>query len=205
MTNEQIQQLKEFYKQTTIRQDRVDELWMQLSNKLPDKQDTAHRYSPSFAMASLLVIVILGLSFQVVSAAKPTSILYPVRLLADTIGAKVTGNYDLVVEKRADDIINAAKKKSPAAIHEAAKAYTDSLENVKTASSSSEKKGHVREALKRSEQKLKTITPANPQSKSIIDNAIKSTSQTVQDVKGARNDNRGSETSEERRQDKNEK
>lgn len=202
MTDEQLKQLKEYYRKEELNSDQLERLWLQLSAKLPDKQDAVHRYSPSFAMASLLIIVVLGLSFQLVSAAQPSSALYPVRLIADNLGARVTGNYDKVLEKRAEDIIKAAKKQSVVEVKEAAKAYSESLRSVKTASPSSQKKENVRETLRKATQKLKTVTPANSQAKTIIENAIKSTSQTVQEVKGVRGENRGSENSQEHRQDK---
>ncbi len=201
MINDELKKLKEYYSDVTLENEQVDELWMQLSNRLPDKQDTAHRFSPSFAMASLVVIVALGISFQLVSAAQPTSALYPIRLLADNMGAKVTGNYDKVLEKRTEDIIEAAKKNSTSEVKEAAKAYSDSLNTVNTASPSSEKKESVREALRRSAQKLKTVTPANPKAQTIIEDTIKSTNQPVQDVRGANNLNRGSNSAEEHRQE----
>src|SRR4051812_20474518 len=112
MTNNQLQELKQIYHSSSVSQEKVDRMWQDLSGSLPPRMDNPFYLRARYAMLSLFILILLGSSITLVQAAQPDSTLYPVRVLADTISAKVTGKYSPVIDKRTDDVLKAVKNNS---------------------------------------------------------------------------------------------
>lgn len=185
MTNNELHELKQYYLASHVSEEKVDQLWQDLSGNLPPRMETPYYFRARYAFLSLFALILLGVSITLVQAASPDSTLYPVRVLADTISAKVTGKYSPVIEKRTDDVMQAVKKNSTTGVEKATNALSNSLDDVKSASLSSESKSRVKKTLQESENKLRAVTPANENAESRLNEAIKTTEETQQDVKGA--------------------
>ena len=185
MTNNELHELKQYYFTSHVSEEKIDRLWQDLSGNLPPRMETPYYFRARYAFLSLFVLILLGGSITLVQAASPDSALYPVRILADTISAKVTGKYSSVIERRTDDVMKAMKKNSTTGVEKATHALSNSLDDVKTASLSSESKTRVKQTLKESENKLRAVTPPNEKAESRLNEAIKTTEETQKEVKGA--------------------
>lgn len=199
MNNEKLTQLKRYYREETLAPSEVDALWEELSEKLPERQYHPYRYIMQYATISLVLVFLFTGTLFAVSEATPNTPLYPVRTLAETAVARMTGQYDSVIQNRTDEIINAAQKKSDAEIEQAAKEYEQTLKEAAKEKQGNKKAGQeLKKTLNESENKLRTVTPANAKAKNVIHQSIKATEKTQKDVKGAQtggngNGNQGSE------------
>lgn len=197
MDNNKLEQLKKTYHAQTLPEEAIEQLWQDLSQRLPVKQDPPFYYPMRFAFLTLCIMFLtLGGVVGMAQAAKPNTPLYPVKVLADRIIAKATRTYHISIEKRANEVIDSAQSKSAKDLQQSTKAYTETLEDVKTDEKTSDtSKKELRETLENAKEDLEHITPANPQSQNLIDQSIKDTEKAREEVKGASTENRQSEQS----------
>ena len=195
MNNYKFEQLKKTYHTQTLSKETVEQLWQDLSQRLPDKQYHPYHHHMRFALLTFCIIFLtLGGVVGMAQAAKPNTPLYPVKVLADRIVAKATRTYHITIEKRATEVIDSAQNKSVKDLQQSTKAYTETLSDVKTDEKTSDtSKKELRETLENAKEDLEHITPANPQSQNLIEHSIKETEKVKEEVKGASTENRQDE------------
>lgn len=90
--------------------------WSDLEKRIgliEPKYKTFWRKSYAFSFA-IIVIFAIGLfaSYKTVLASVPGDILYPVKILSEKITQKITGNNQVAIDHRAQEIIDLSKKQS---------------------------------------------------------------------------------------------
>jgi hypothetical protein len=187
MNNNKLTQLKHYYTEDSLSEEKVDAMWQELSAKLPNRQYHPFHYTARYAVLALIMLVMIGGSSYTVHAAQPNTPLYSLRVLSESVVAKLSGRYDELIETRTDIIINAAQRRSDAEIQQAAEDYQKALDEAKVnqQTTTRDAKESLKETLRNAETKLRSVTPASPKTKSLIRQSIKATQQSQKDVKGA--------------------
>lgn len=185
MNDKKLTELKQYYLKETLPEENVTALWQELSDKLPGRQYHPYHYTARYAVLTFVLVSLFTGGIFSIQAAQPNTPLYPMRVLTEKAVARVTGQYDPVIENRTEEIINAAQMKSDAEIEQAVKEYEKTLEDMTENRQRSEKANqNLQEKLNESGEKLKTITPPTDKAKDAIEQSIKATEQTQQEVKG---------------------
>lgn len=167
---EKFKELKKVYWQIKLSDKERDQGWEKLKTKI---NPPVSPWLFKFRFALIGLILMFGLTAAGVSAAAPTSPLYPARVLADKLVAQVTHRPELKLEKRTQDIINAAKK--PAELDQASKAYDKTLNEVKSEANEEKENNNLQKGLKRAEENLNQAIKDYPESKKKIEPILEKT------------------------------
>lgn len=158
--------------------------WQDLSVKLESRKAANLNmfFGRGLAFTSL-ILLLLGGVVGVAQASKPGDKLYPVKLAADEVAAKVTGNVEIKIERRAQDVIDVSKD-SKGQLDEATKEYQKSLENSKEEAQRSGRQKDFADALDEQEKRLRKAKEDNPESADELQEAIMQTQRVRGEVKG---------------------
>lgn len=90
-------------------------------------------FAVTFALLLLFIGSLFG-TYKVASAAMPGDPLYPVKLLSERIIQKASGNNQIVIDHRADEIVGLSKKEevNTEALQQVVSEYTQSVDQAKT-------------------------------------------------------------------------
>lgn len=191
MDNYKLEQLKRTYRTQTLSKETVEQLWQDLSQRLPDRQYHPYYHVMRFAFLTFFITFLtLGSVVGLAQAAKPNTPLYPVKVLADRIVAKATKTYHVTIKKRANEVVDSAQSKSVNDLQQSTKAYRETLGDVKTDEKTPDSsKKELKNTLEQAKEDLEHITPANPASQNLIEQSIKETEKAKEEVKGASTEN----------------
>jgi preprotein translocase subunit SecD len=195
MKNNDLNQLKHFYRAETLSEENVAALWRDLSEQLPARQYHSHHFTMRYAALALVMIFFFTGSAYAVQSAAPNTPLYSLRVQSENITAQLSGQYDELIEYRTDVIINAAQKKSDAEIQKAADDYKKTLEaaRVNEQTKNTETKARLKESLNEAESKLRTVTPTSNKGKNVLRESLNETKKAKQEVKAAQTEEKKSE------------
>jgi hypothetical protein len=156
--------LKNAYLQTNVSDDAVVAGWQTLSGQLGRQQLTYQ----ALALRSVISIVIFCIATVSVYAASqqalPGDTLYGLKAVTDTAAAKITGRYDTLVEKRADDIVEALKKSSQQ-VEKAVEEYKKTVSESQAQVTSQQQFQQLHTAVEKTEESVKQFqnsTAATP-------------------------------------------
>jgi hypothetical protein len=171
----ELEYLKKEYLKIQTPQYLNQEGWHEISQKLESQKRLAN--SPLFARGltfAAVAVLFLGMVFTTLQAAKPGSLLYPVKIFSDDITALISGNYEGNIEKRAQDVINVQNSRED--FDQAAEEYLKALEKSKQNAQKPEEKQQFKNTLEDQEQKLKNAQkenqPQNEKLKELINKTI---------------------------------
>lgn len=84
--------------------------WEDLSRRLSPAEVPQRNWFRSFALALVLLVVFLGGAFQLSQGALPGDFLYPVKILSERIIQKTSGDNEIIVDHRAQEIIGLSQR-----------------------------------------------------------------------------------------------
>lgn len=189
MNEQDLRDYKELYKNITVSDTAVHQNWKRLSDTLP-----ARRYNRQFhSVWGAVLVACIGVLISVVGTvgfaqtARPGDALYPIKVLSQTVTAKVMRKPEKIIEKRTDDVIKEMQQKdrgaSPQRLEKALNEYESSLEETKR----SVKGAHTdsdaaASAISSAEAKLKQTHPDNSSVEQLLNRAIEHTERAKQEV-----------------------
>ncbi|MBI2594180.1 hypothetical protein HYW39_00620 [Candidatus Curtissbacteria bacterium] len=135
------------------------------------------------ALVSFALLVSVVTVFGVAQAAKPKDPLYPVKILSENLVAKVTGDYEIKVERRAQELIDLSSQ-SPQNLDEATRLYQETLDKAEKEAQKVGRGQEFRQTLDQQEEKLREAQRANPAAQQQLENAIWHIQQAKGDVQG---------------------
>ncbi len=180
MIEDKLRNFKDYYLKGTPGDEQVNLGWKKLQAQLDSTPTQGRFYFPYFKQSAAFLAILIFCSTALVSlaqAADPGTPLYPVKLLADQIAAKVTDQPQLKVEKRAQDVINISKKQSSSPkLNEAAKQYNKTLDQTaKEVEDNPTHKQEFNKALNKQEKELDDAIKQNPQSEKELQKVLEDT------------------------------
>ncbi len=183
MIEDKIKLLKDEYQSIEAPGYLVSHGWLDLSLKLGDHHGFSWRliFVRGLMFASV-VLVLSGAVVGVSQAAKPGDLLFSVRAMSEKVAAKVVGNPDIIVVRRADDLIDQSKK-DPQALDRASEEYTKALEQSKQDAQKSGNTQNFKQTLDKQEQKF-TEAQKGDHSSSGLKKAVEETQKVNGEVKG---------------------
>ena len=166
--------------------------WLDLSLKLENQRRFSWKLLLGRGLVFATVVLVLsGMVVGVSQAAKPGDFLFPVKVLSEKVVAKVTNDPTIVVEHRANDLINDSSSGSNDS-DKAAEEYQKSLLESKQDAQDSGKTQEFKKALEEQEQKLKDAAERDS-NREDLQRAIDETQKVSGEVQGTRDSNRSSE------------
>lgn len=142
-----------------------------LNSRLGENHIFHFKYQPrprfAFAFFGLVLVATIMIFAQ---NSKPSTLLYPVKILSDRVVAKLTGDNQTLIEKRTSDLINSTTQ-SQKAVDQASKEFQKSLDEAKSSAGREDKKQEFQETLENQEESLKRAKQENPQVRG-LDEAI---------------------------------
>ncbi len=196
MIEDKLKQLKEEYQKIEIPGYLTSNGWLDLSLRLPGKGEFSWRliFGRGLIFASIF-LVLSGSVVGVSQAARPGELLFPVKVLSEKVAAKVVGDPDISVVRRADDLIDQSKKDSEAA-DTASEEYKKTLEQGRQDAQESGRTQEFKKTLEEQEEKLNEEQD-NEHERPEIQKAIEETERVRGEVKGEKD----SDSHEDRRSD----
>lgn len=179
---------KEIYKRIAVSDAEVNGQWEMLQTRLPIRQENNSRfvYRSAF-LVSLLLLIVVGGTVGAAQAARPGDILYSVKVLSDRIVAKVTNKPQVMIEKRAEELIKEAKSEehngTTERIKEAAKEYENAIENTKKNVKGAQVRQEVHETIASQESKLKEVKTNNTNVEKVLKDTIEKTEKAKEAIK----------------------
>lgn len=173
--------LKKIYRDIKLPDKQVEKSWQDLRKRIDVSSGI-----PYFKFGSVfLSLLFIFLSAIVVFAqtTTPGTTLYPVKILSDQIVAKVSGEPQIPIERRAQDLIEVSKKQ-PAKVEDASKQYTKALDNVqKETEQNNIKRDKVEDSLDKQEYLFKKAIDENPRSARELKKALENTNKVKEKLK----------------------
>lgn len=153
--------------------------WDNVSVRLKSKS-LMSSWSKGFVFLSIALLVISGGLFglyQISLASIPGNPLYPVKILGEKVIEKTTGNNQVVINHRADEIVNLAQQKESdtqkleTSVIEYKKVVTQTQEKV-TSSNNEEEAKTLQENLEKHNEKFHKVIEENPGAEKELEDAI---------------------------------
>lgn len=133
-----------------------------------------------------VALLFLGSVVGAAQAAKPRDKLYSVKVLADKVFAQVTGNYEIKVQRRAAEVIEASKSnESTPAANRASQEYQKALDEAKVMAVKSGKREGLEKALEEQGEKFRKESEGNEQTGEKLDDVIKQTEKVKDEIQNA--------------------
>src|SRR3989344_8935661 len=164
MIEDQLQNLRRQYIKTPIPAHFAQNSWLDLSSKLSSAGQIHPSHLRQTVILSIATILLMITAITgVAQAAKPGSPLYQVKILSDNLIAKITGNQEIKIEKRAQEVIDLATG-SEEHLDEATKEYQKALDQAKQELQKSGRQQEFKEVLEEQEEKFREAQEKNPAS-----------------------------------------
>lgn len=159
--------------------------WSDLQSKLDSQKsdNLIPLYTKGLAIAGFVLLISGAL---LTTSAKPGSPLYSLKILSDNTQAKISGNYDMTIEKRAQDVIDS--QESQKNLEKATQEYLNTLDQVQQKPKTEDKKKELENILKEQEQKFQEARQKDLWDESKFQEIIRKTRRARGEVEGARDD-----------------
>lgn len=160
----------------------VDYGWLALKKEIEEYENKSRfSFVPLFArslvFSIILFLVLGGVSFGLVFASQkalPGDVLYPIKILSESITSVVSGERVDKLDNRAKDLVEVINKKNDPKILKTAETeyQKEVLKAEKDASVSAQKKEEFQKNLEKQEKRFKETIKKVPSSKEILEDAI---------------------------------
>ncbi|MDP2632457.1 MAG: hypothetical protein Q8P25_01910 [Candidatus Curtissbacteria bacterium] len=140
-------------------------------------------------------ILLLSISTTVITAqkSKPGGSLYAVMVLSDKVYSSITGNYEATIAKRAQEVIDS--QNSPQQLDEAAKQYSNTIEDSKKQADQKGEEKKFNETLQEQEEKLEQARKNNSENQQKLEEIIDHSQRIRGEVEGDRDETEDGENS----------
>ncbi|GEM_PF-5502152 len=187
MIEEKLESLKKEYLKTKTSDYLVNYGWSNLESRLNNQTEQRHLafINPArIALAFSAFLIIFAVPFVFSQNAKPGESLYPLKIASDTVTAKVTGNYEANIEKRAQEVIQTSENGE--SFEEASKQYQQTIDEAKNKAERGDeaKKEELRKKLEEQEKKFEGANKESQKSKKRLEEIRDKTRQIRGEVKG---------------------
>lgn len=184
-----LENLRKGYLKTVMPSFLVENGWNQIREKLQPRQPkNSYFFSKGIAFICLFILI-MGGSLGITQAAKPNTLLYPVKILSDNALAKITGKPEMKIERRAQDVIKMTQN-DPEDLEKAAQEYTKVLEELSRQKNDPQDRENLKRTLTRQEEKLdqtlKSLPATNPKAEKVLQRVIQQTKEATGEVKGVK-------------------
>lgn len=133
-----------------------------------------------FAVFALLV---LGSVVGVAQAAKPGDKLYTVKVLADKVFARVSGNYEVKIQRRAADVIEVSKNnESTRAAIQANDEYQKALDEARVKTVDPGKREDLKKILQKEEDRFKKEADGDSKKQEKLNDVIEQTQKAEDEI-----------------------
>lgn len=177
-----LRSLKKDYLKIEPPKELVEYGWWALSKEideqaspLPSKFTFAPIFARSIVFAAIALIVLVGASFTLVYASQkalPRDTLYPIKRFSEDVISAISGNIQVKIEKRAEEVVGAVnKKKDEEVIKEAIKEYKKAVSDTKKVVAEEDKES-FKEKLKKQEELFEETAKESPVLKDELEEAI---------------------------------
>ena len=165
--------------------------WAELSPQLRPLVGTHYPFlfTRGLALAAIIVLV-LSAVWGSSQLAKPGQALYPVKILSDTVVAKVTGNIEFKIQRRAQEVIDQSAKPN-GGFEEATKQYQQTLQETKEEAKKEGKSQEFKKTLDENEQDFRNAQQQHPSSQNDLEKVIKHTKEAKGEVQGQKDEKWG--------------
>lgn len=171
--------LKREYREIKLPNKLEVEGWNIVSGRLSSRK-LGSNWSKGFAFFSVSLVLAFGGLFglyQLSLASIPGTSLYPVKILGEKVIQKATGNDQVVVDHRAEEIVNLAKQKEgdtqklETSVIEYKRVVTDAQEKVST-SNDQKQEDTFQKSLEKQNETFHKIVQENPEVEKELKDAI---------------------------------
>lgn len=196
--NDQLRQIRKDYLKIKPPSDLEKYGWLALRKEIEGQEKHKLAFFPVLARNAvftiLTIILLIGGSIGLVRASQnalPGDTLYPIKRLSDNFVIAISGNKQIRVEKRFQDVVGVAEKKSnPVLLKNTVKEYQKAVSQTQQETEKPREKEKLQDKLKEEEQQLKDVSKRVPSSKDILDKAIEH-SERVRDREVKNTEHRG--------------
>lgn len=189
MSKDLLEQAKNEYLETPvpeyIKHNGWPDLRVKLGNRGYDWMGLILGRALAFAAFGLFLTGAVVVSAQ---TAKPGNGLYTVKVLADKVYARATGNYEMAIQRRADEVINSAGSPSQGGIESAKKEYQNVLEEARKNVKDSESQDDFEKTLDDQEEKFKQELEKGSENEEHLNEVIRETEDSRSRVKGEKSE-----------------
>lgn len=189
-------QLKQQYRETKIPHKLETSGWQDLLSRMEDEEINTPPYAkfpiPRFAFILILLLFVFSTGtygfYQAARKSLPGQPLYPVKETIVNIVSNVSGNRQMIINERAEDLIKATGSAAPKYLDRTLEEYNKSLENLKKHKEETDKEEQkLEKTLKKHEEMLENLKISSS-SGQIINKAIEN----IREIrKGLNDDNKG--------------
>lgn len=173
-----LRSLKKDYLKIEPPKDLVEYGWWALKKEI-ETERPKFAFIPVFArsitFAAIILAVLIGASFTLVYASQnalPGDTLYPIKRFSEDVTSVISGNIQKKVEKRAEDVVGAVKKKEDEEVlKEAVKEYEKAISDTKRMVKSEERED-FKEKLRKQEELFEETVKESPVLKDELKEAI---------------------------------
>lgn len=174
MIEEQLDKLRKDYQKidapSYLGQNGWSDLLLRLDQQVIHEPVPIFSYRLAFAVFAILLIG-AALGFSRISG--PGDALYPVKIASDKIYAQVTGDYNVAIEGRAEEVVEASDEDA----EEAARQYQQAVDEAQEKEGDSQK---FKDTLGEQEERLRSTQSQNPH----VQEAIRHTQEARGQVQG---------------------
>lgn len=161
--------------------------WYELESKLGVKMEHKYNFLHTRGLALAAFVILLSATvLATAQAAKPGNPLYPVKILSDNTQAKISGNYEMTIEKRAQDVIDS--QESQKNLDKATQEYLNTLEEIQQKPKDEEAQKELENTLKEQEQKFQNAQSQYHWDEDRFGEIIRRIRRARGEVEGARDD-----------------
>lgn len=157
MIEKNLEELKKVYQETKMPDYLIYNGWADLKFKLPNQQNNFFRnlVTKGLVFASICLLVSAGL-IKSAQAAKPGDLLFPIKDFTQNVKAKITGNYQEIIQDRAQDVIDLSSK-SQDKLNEAIRVYKQTVKDSQDNTKDSEKSQELKNTIEHQNEEIQKI------------------------------------------------
>ena len=181
MIEDQLELARKNYLKSSTLGPNIGESWEQLQSRLGKQK---HIYLGSYSRPLMVVAILATITpLFAIQASKPGQILYPAKLIADDVVAKISGKIEYKIERRGQEVIDLSTDSSQAA-DEATSQYQQSLQEAKTEAQKSGSFEQFNQILEKQQLQFEKALEKDPPAASHLEEAIQRTEEAKDQVKG---------------------
>lgn len=202
---EKLESLKKEYLKTKTPNYLKNYGWANLQSRLTDQKELGHLplvNARRVILAFSILLIIFSIPLTFAQTSKPGQSLYQLKIASDKLTAKVTGDYETNIERRALEVIESSENGS--SFDEASKQYQQTIDEAKqkAVNEDEKKKEELRKKLEEQERKFQNAKKESEKSKKRLEEVRNRTRQIRGEVKGDKDeeenrDNKGKDNEEE--------
>lgn len=192
MSEQQLKEYKQIYKNISVPSHKVDENWKLLSSRLPTRKHLQHMYwvKYGFMFASVILVLLVGVT-SAAQASQPGDVLYPVKVFSKPFISKIIGKPSVSNDKNSHN----TNTTSNSSTNSQGKGKGNDKKNEESSRSIKGVSTHinVNKMLKDEAHILEEATIKNPHVTSVLKQSIKHIDQLNKKLNGDNADKSGNQ------------